>query len=129
MKRTRASVKRWTECFDITEEEFNNALVELGYQVRNTSSVNPRRQWLVTRKGREYCRMSLNPFRRVILWDMRAHMAISNLLGRKERGSMYCEKCYMHLNMQPGFNFDHSKWICTRCGHGNDTSYPESMIL
>ncbi len=117
----RLSVERYAEYFDITEEELNKSLKELGYQTRNISPKNSGWEWILTPKGRRHGRMSCNPFRRVILWDFHAYIAARSLMGKKARKYMYCARCQTYLNHQQGFSFEHAKWKCVKCGYVNDT--------
>lgn len=101
----------WANMIDITMNEFNENLAELGYQTKNPDD----QSWLRTPKGTEHSER----FCGRILWDMDAFFDVLKLQGKKTGQFFYCEKCgsYNKVEEDEKFNF-----ICKACG------YPEMSI-
>ena len=121
MKEIRAAVEKWASIVSMNPEEYNELLEELGYQVK----VMPEKKggtvkWSLTEKGFKRMRMSRNPFKKEILWDLDTHFQVHKLIGKKKQIYMFCDECDAYLNTQPGFNFGLKKFACERCGHVND---------
>ena len=101
----------WANMMDVTVEEFNQNLAELGYQSKDSEN----QKWLRTPKGIEHSEQ----FCGRILWDMDAFFDALKLQGKKTGEFFYCEKCgsYNKVEKEEKFNF-----ICKACG------YPEVSI-
>ena len=75
----------WANSMDITEKEFNQYLVELGYQIKNDNT----QIWERTPKGVEHSRKIF----RKIYWDIDAFFDVLRHRGLMTRTYFYCEKC------------------------------------
>lgn len=75
----------WANSMDITEQEFNSYLLDLGYQVKQDNT----KVWERTLKGEEHSRKIL----RKIYWDMDAFFDVLKRRGIVTRTYFYCEKC------------------------------------
>jgi len=85
---------------DISEKEINEGLEELGYQTRYHSGATPKQKWILTSKGWNHGRMSRNPFRKVILWDLNAYLKVRIHILKKARKYPDCKNCQAYLNFQ-----------------------------
>lgn len=117
----KVSVAKWAQTRDISIEEINNCLEELGYQVQATGK--GRTKWKLTEKGQRYARFSVNPLSRQILWDIDAFFDVLKLQGKKTREYFYCDECNAYLGYQYGFEPNMNKWVCKKCGCVNKLYY------
>ena len=96
----------WANMIDITMNEFNENLAELGYQTKNSDDQN----WLRTPKGVEHSER----FCGRIVWDMDAFFDVLKLHGKKTRAFFYCEKCGTYNKVEEDERFN---YICKACGY------------
>lgn len=114
------SPAKWAEKDDISEQELNQCLEELGYQIRlKDSGEKGQWVWMPTQKGRTHCRRSFNPFKSQLLWDTEVFLEAHRLWGRKSGNHFFCQGCKVYLNGQPGFDAAPGIWKCQKCGQMN----------
>ena len=75
----------WANSMDITEREFNDYLVELGYLAKKENTA----VWERTTKGVMHSKKIFN----TILWDIDAVFDVLKRRGEKTKTYFYCEKC------------------------------------
>ncbi len=75
----------WANSLDITEQEFNRHLVELGYYMQMENGKRLQR----TPKGVKHS----TDFFGKIRWDINVVYDVVKLIGRKTGKYFYCEKC------------------------------------
>ena len=91
----------WANAIDITECEFNGYLEKLGYQFRNSKTL----QWERTPKAIQH---TIVIFKK-IYWDVEVFFDVLKLRGRTEGTYFYCEKC-------GAYNKIEDSDICSQCG-------------
>lgn len=122
------SAEKWAKTLGISEDEYNNLLMELGYLVNNNSETKtPNSRWVVTDKGWKHVKLSKSLFKRTLLWDFDTHFQVHKLLGKKRRTYIFCDKCDAYLNKQIGFNPEDEKIICKKCGHINIIAFESDV--
>lgn len=97
----------WANSIDITEAEFNEYLVELGYQIQNTIS----KKWERTPKGMNHS----NNFFGQLYWDVDAFFDVLKLRGKRTRTYFYCDKCGSY-NRIPLEEMEWESFCCSQCG-------------
>lgn len=124
------SAKRWAQTFKMTEDEFNDYLKKLNYQIWMDVGIDKKESlWHVTQKGRQHSRISMNPFHRIILWDFDAAFAVMKIKGKTSREYFYCDECDVYLPRQSGFEPSMQRWVCKKCGHVNKLFYDPADYL
>lgn len=98
----------WANSISISEKEFNDCLVTVGYQQYNSS----KRKWELTTKGKEHGIRILGK----IYWDIDAHFEVMKLRGKQTRKYFYCDKCGAY-NRIVEENKDDRRFLCCRCGN------------
>ena len=97
----------WADSMDITEREFNNYLMDLGYQVKRDDA----KSWERTSKGVEHSRRIF----RKTYWDLDAFFDVVKRRGIMTRTYFYCEKCGVYNRIIDEEKMD-IQYICHVCG-------------
>ena len=97
----------WANSMDITENEFNNYLMDLGYQVKRDDT----KPWGRTSKGEEH---SKKIFRKTY-WDLDAFFDVVKRRGIVTRTYFYCEKCGVYNRILDEEKQD-IQYSCHVCG-------------
>lgn len=118
------SVERCAKSIGISEEDFNEYLKKLKYQIQVLDdSKDMKTIWYMTERGRKHGRVSFNPFNREPLWDIDALFAVMKIRGKITREYFYCDDCGAFLGRQSGFDLSMQKWVCKKCGLVNKLYY------
>lgn len=125
----KATAKRWAIALKVSENEFNDYLEKINYQVKDIDdSLNE--IWILTQNGKKHGRKSYNPFNNSLLWDIDAFFEVMKVRGKITRKYFYCDECGAFLSRQSGFEREMYNWVCKRCGHINKLYYvPEDYQI
>jgi len=105
---------------DLTEQEVNQHLEELGYLTPDTTKLNRKQpRWILTEAGEKQVIKKGILFRRQLLWSIDAFFEVIKLHGKRTHQYYYCDGCSSYLRTQEGFEMVLPKWKCTKCGYEN----------
>lgn len=117
------TAKKWAYSMGISEDEFNEYLEKLNYQVRKDTGTSKSDLWHITDKGLPHSRKSRNPLVRATLWDFDTLVEVTRIKGKITKKYFYCDKCGAYLSTQSGFDFELQNWECKKCGHKSKLNY------
>ena len=101
----------WANSIGISEREFDECLIEIGYQEYN--SVKDKLE--LTTKGKEHASKILGK----IYWDIDANFEVMKLRGKKTHKYFYCDSCGSY-NKIPEDKQEEKTYLCSKCGVKNN---------
>ncbi len=111
---------KWAMLANISEEDYNGYLAELGYQEKGARDY-VHTAWTLTEEGEKHGEYGDDAFSKEILWDLESHREVIKLCGIKTGMYKCCANCKEHYHIDRlQIDEETGKWVCEKCETVNE---------
>ncbi|MBE5853482.1 MAG: hypothetical protein E7299_11135 [Lachnospiraceae bacterium] len=118
---TWASAAAWARKIHISEEQFNEYLIDMRYMEFSFHPGKDRKQFVVTDKGSVHSAETHSTFGKKILWDYDTFRNVIKLRCSMAEVHPCCPRCKAYLDEDPEYEHLALTYTCSKCGYVSDT--------